>query len=269
MLQQLLQKSKTLRTWQRSVGWQPTLAFTMSRAAGALGWQRAAMNIKPPQVAHALSARLGRSSDMDVFKQIFVEDEYACMRGLTAPRLIFDLGANVGYSSAYFLNVFPTASLVAVEPDPANFDVCRANLAPYSGRVQVICGAVWGRRSQLALSRGTFGDGREWASEVVETTEKSGLETVQGWDVPSLLELAGQEKIDLLKVDIEGSEISVFGPESSSWLPRVRNICIELHGPKCDEVFFHALEDYDYELGHSGELTICSNLRLKGPAAQP
>jgi len=55
----------------------------------------------------------------------------------------------------------------------------------------------------------------------------------------------------------------VFGDTARSWLPRVRNICIELHGQDCQEVFFHALKDFDYELGHSGELTVCRNLRLK------
>jgi hypothetical protein len=115
----------------------------------------------------------------------------------------------------------------------------------------------------LALSRGTFGDGREWASEVREPPEQPGTEAVQGWDIPSLLRLTGKEQIDLLKVDIEGSEVNVFGPESSSWLHKVSNICIELHGPHCEEVFFHALRDFEYELSHSGELTVCSNLRPK------
>ncbi len=39
----------------------------------------------------------------------------------------------------------------------------------------------------------------------------------------------------------------------------IRNICIELHGKGCEEVFFAALKDFDYKLGHSGELAICRN----------
>jgi hypothetical protein len=43
----------------------------------------------------------------------------------------------------------------------------------------------------------------------------------------------------------------------------VRNICIELHGPDCREVFLRALETFEYDLEYSGELTICRNLRQK------
>jgi hypothetical protein len=34
-------------------------------------------------------------------------------------------------------------------------------------------------------------------------------------------------------------------------------------GPDCEDTFFRALADYDYELEHSGELTICRGLRAK------
>jgi hypothetical protein len=67
--------------------------------------------------------------------------------------------------------------------------------------------------------------------------------------------------VDLLKVDIERAELSVFWRSAASWLHKVRNICIELHGKDCEDVFFDALKDFDYELGRSGELTICRNLR--------
>ena len=115
--------------------------------------------------------------------------------------------------------------------------------------VKTVCGAVWSSCSKLALSRGTFGDGREWASQVREFEGNDELLEVEGWDIPSLLNLAKGEQIDLLKVDIEGSEIDLFGPQSLAWLPKVRNICIELHGPRCEEVFFHASKEFDYQLG--------------------
>jgi FkbM family methyltransferase len=210
-----------------------------------------------------VDARLGGSSDLTVFKQIFQFEEYACLLDIPSPRLIVDLGANVGYSSAYFLSCFPTATLLAVEPDPSNFEICCKNLAPYGSRAQIVLGAVWSNRSRLVLSRGTFGDGCEWATQVRQSEGKEDQATVEGWDIPSLLDLAGSKQIDLLKVDIERSELDLFGGGSSSWLPQVRNICIELHGEDCKDVFLGALKDFEYDLGYSGELTICRNLRRK------
>jgi hypothetical protein len=82
-----------------------------------------------------------------------------------------------------------------------------------------------------------------------------------------LLSLAGATCIDLLKIDIERSEIEVFNSGASAWLDKVRNICIELHGPDCERAFLNALADFDYDVTASGELTICRNLRRRTAAA--
>ena len=63
-------------------------------------------------------------SDMAIFHQIFELDEYAGLRDIPAPRFILHLGANVGYSSAFFLTCFPSATVLAGEPDPENFEIC-------------------------------------------------------------------------------------------------------------------------------------------------
>jgi FkbM family methyltransferase len=199
---------------------------------------------------------------MEVFDQIFICQEYSCLRDLNEPSLVLDLGANVGFSAAYFLSVFPKARIVAVEPDAGNLAICKANLSPYGNRVLLLHGAVWSRPATLRLLKGSFGDGREWATQVDESIEEGQpSEGIQAWDVGSLIDMSGRSTVDLLKVDIERAELCVFGESAGAWLHRVRNICIELHGKDCEEVFFAALKDFDYELEHSGELTICRNLR--------
>jgi FkbM family methyltransferase len=248
--------------WLRTTGLRGTLAWETYKLKRFLKFpDLSPLKIKPRQARYGVLARLGDASDMAVFRQIFQEDEYACLRGLPSPRVVFDLGANVGYASAYFLNCFPQSRLLAVEPDPANYRLCQANLEPYRERARVMLGAAWSECGQLFLSRGTFGDGREWATEVLATHPVEREPTVQGWDIPSLLKSFGASEIDLLKVDIEGSELALFGSSSSAWLPLVRNICIELHGPGCERAFFDAMRGYSYDLDRSGELTICRNIR--------
>ena len=224
--------------------------------------------VRPRQVRHALTQRLRGSSDHQVFYQIFVEEEYASLATLKDVQLVLDLGANVGYSSAYFLNCFPNAHFIAIEPDDRNIAVCRLNLKPYGQRVLLLHGAVWSEPTSLNLSHGAFGDGREWSTQVSKPHAGCVGDT-QAWDVNSLIEMAAATQVDLLKVDIERAELAVFGETAKAWLPKVRNICIELHGPDCEETFFRALADYDYELEHSGELTICRSLRTKAAASTP
>jgi FkbM family methyltransferase len=201
---------------------------------------------------------------MQVFDQIFVCQEYSCLKDLKEPLMVLDLGANVGYSAAYFLSIFPNARVVAVEPDERNLEVCQANLSPYGERAILLHCAVWSKPTTLRLLRGAFGDGREWATQVDEMPPgETAYVGVQAWDIGSLIDMGGGGTVDILKVDIEGAELSVFGESSESWLPRVRNICIELHGKDCEKAFFAALKDFRYELLHSGELTICRDLRPK------
>jgi FkbM family methyltransferase len=198
---------------------------------------------------------------MDVLEQIFKETQYACVAGVQSPRVIFDLGANVGYASAYFLSRFPAAEVMAVEPDPGNYEICCKNLSPYGPRARVILGAVWSHRRKLVLLRGAYRDGREWTTQVLATDNPDDAATVDAWDIPSLLKLAGHNHIDILKVDIERSDVELFSNGSRQWLPNVRNMCIELHDEDCERAFFGALQDYEFDLSRSGELTVCLNLR--------
>jgi FkbM family methyltransferase len=253
--------------WGKSTGWRAALAWALYRIKLALGLRPSTLRIRPRLARYPLTARLG-SSDLNVFQQIFQENEYACMRDIKSPHLILDLGANVGYSSAYFLSCFRAATVVAVEPDPENYRQCRSNLIHYGARAQVVQGAVWSKCSRLTFSRPISGQGSEWGVQVV-AGEPAEADGVDAWDIPTLLKMAGAEVIDILKVDIERSELEVFGVSSSLWLPKVRNICIELHGPDCEKVFFDALNDYDYDLGRSGELIICRNLRSRDRLPPP
>jgi len=211
---------------------------------------------------HPLSVRLGKTSDLRVFEDIFLVDEYACLRALKDVFLVLDLGANVGFSSAYFLSSFPKAKVVAVEPDADNCTVCAANLAPYGSRAVLVCGAVWTRRTKLRFSETSVGIGNEWGRQMEESPQMDAA--VEAWDVASLIDMGGFEKADMVKIDIEGGEAAIFGHGADkSWLSRVRNICIELHGQECKDAFFKALEGFDYELSYSHELTICTGLRVK------
>ena len=219
------------------------------------------VNVKPPDLAYPVAVRMFPSSDDFVFDQLFVRREYAPVcRRIKDPKFILDLGANVGFASAIFASRYPSAKILAVEPDPGNYQVCLRNLAPYGDRIRVLLGAVWAKSTQLALARGNFCDGREWATRVGEAAPGNPAD-VQAWDVATLLNLAGQSQVDLVKIDIEGSEAEVFAAETGRWLPMVRNLCIELHDEKCREIFFRALAGFEYEIEEHGEYTFCFNLR--------
>jgi FkbM family methyltransferase len=196
------------------------------------------------------------TSDYQVYRQIFVEQEYGGVEATTDVRFILDCGANVGLASVYFLNRFPQASILAIEPDPDNVVICRQNLKPYGSRAIVIQGGVWSGCSPLAVVPSEFGAGNKWGVQVRSCRHgATGDEVVEGYDVLSLLKYVDVDHVDILKIDIEGSELPVFASLPDRWLPRVRNLVIELHDDKCSLAVFSALERYKYRLFRRGDLT--------------
>lgn len=215
--------------------------------------------IQPKQVAHPLCVRTG-TSDINVLRQIFVKREYGCLDDMIDVRLIIDCGANVGYSSAYFLSQHPSCQVVGIEPDAGNFAVLQRNLAAYGGRAKVLNAGVWSHTVQLAISQDRYRDGREWSKQVrVCGRDETG--DIDGVDVGSILAASGHERISLLKMDVEGAEAVVFSENCGSWLDKVDVIAIELHDDSifgnASEVFFAAISGHGFQVSRSGELTIC------------
>ncbi len=208
---------------------------------------------------HPLLCRPG-TSDGNVFHQVFVEREYACLDDLTGVGLILDCGGNVGYSAAYLLSRFPAGRLVSIEPDPGNFEMLRANLAPYGGTVQLLRSAVWSHPCGLVLSDAPYRDGMDWTRQVRECRpgERPDLRAV---DIATVLRQFPGERISILKMDIEGAEGIVFRSNYENWIDLVDNIVIELHDDSvfgnCTAVFDAATSGRGFSMQRCGELTVC------------
>ncbi len=191
------------------------------------------------------------SSDIKVFNQVFVEREYRCLDHLNEAKLVIDLGANVGYSSAYFLSRFKDCTVLAVEPDPGNFTVLKRNVAPYGNRCYALQNAVWWQSEALRFKHPmTAGD--EWA-RVVEPGNSQDSD-IRAITIPMLLKSAPFPRVSILKIDIEGAEVELFSHDTS-WLECVDNVVIELHGDACREAFLRAVCPWTMMTSTCGELT--------------
>ena len=235
-IQRLLSRPRVLARAWKALGLRTMLHLVYIRLRGS-AQKRYVLHI--PGYPHPIYIRGGKSSDAIALYEVLVTREYAVSAALDVPPAIIDGGANIGMASLFFLNSHPGSRVIAIEPDDSNFELCRLNLEPYGGRVKLIRGAVWKSPGHLSLE---FGE-QEWVHSVRE--DKSG--SVEAFTVPSLIAMCGG-RVDLLKLDIEGSELEIFGSAAREWLPSVRNIAIELHGNDHKDVFLSALGGFRYDL---------------------
>lgn len=203
-----------------------------------------------------------RTSDLRVFHQIFIECEYDCLSDICSPGLVLDCGANVGYSSAYFLSRHPGCRVIAVEPFDSNFALLCQNMAPYGSSVHCVHAAIWSENTRLSMGSEPI-LGEEWAQQVAEFSR--GRADLAAFDIPHLLSASGEPRVSILKMDIEGAEACVF-KHGCDWLSQIDNIVIELHTNTVfgngKEAFLNAIAAENFDVSTWGELTVCKRRHL-------
>lgn len=195
-----------------------------------------------------------RTSDFDVFRQVFLQQQYV-IPDLKDPHFIIDAGANIGLTSLFLLLRYPNATIIAIEPDPENFEIAVHNLRSFANRCHLVHGGLWSEDTELAISRGTYADGRHWATQTVKPASAD-AEIVPVYHLASLIDKYNFKTIDLLKIDIEGAELQVFRDGDTSFLATTECCAIECHGADCVEAFQNAISKYNFGTIESGELLI-------------
>jgi FkbM family methyltransferase len=158
-----------------------------------------------------------------------------------------DAGAHIGMASILFALEYPTARIIAIEPEPSNFAALVRNTASYK-TITPIQAALWREDGQVTL--GASNAHPKGAFQIVE----NGTQRVRAITMDTLMHETGIHSIDFLKVDIEGAEVEVF--ESCPWIRNVRVIAIELHDrvrPGCSSVVKNAARDLHCD--QRGEVT--------------
>ena len=191
--------------------------------------------------------------DVILYSAILVHEQYG-RAPLKNPRTIIDCGANIGFATAYFLWKNPEAHVIALEPDPINYNLCKKNVQQFGKRITLVNGAVWGSAGPMRVKGDNLGT---WASTVVPARDGTiSSETIEGFDMPTLFDRYDIRTVDILKMDIEGAEFEIFTAENLDWISRVRCFQIELEDDKCKQAFFRALANWPFRFLRHSEVTI-------------
>lgn len=226
-----------------------TGAYTLARAIGGRG---PAWLPLPGVEGHFLLRR--HTSDVAAFEQVFIDREYDLPIGDMRPKFIIDGGANVGCASVFFAQKFPQASIWAFEPERSNYEILEQNGKRFDN-ITTMKAAIWSSDTYVEIQNP---NDEKWAFRVQQAAT-DGSSRVQALSIPSILKMAGADRVDILKIDIEGAERELFDESSAHWIHRVDVIIIELHDwirPGCSDALSVATRGLNWERSRIGENTI-------------
>lgn len=200
----------------------------------------------------------GGGSDFEVFKQVYLYRFYNTDFAFE-PKIIIDCGANIGITTVFFKNKFPNTRIIAVEPEVSNVEMLKMNTKNLTG-VEIEAKGLWGRECFLEIVEGS--DSMAWSFKVnaLESQREGAISAIS---IPKLIEKYNLESIDILKIDIEGSEENVFQEDISSWIHMVKVIIIELHDwqkPLSSKSFFKLFSNYNFNYSHNGENIVATQV---------
>ena len=238
---------------------QATLKPSPERVERCLGDRRRCVLPNGLEIAH-----LNQYETDYLYQEIF-EDETYLKHGIRLPdkATVVDIGANIGMFSLFVLSRCADPTIYAFEPAPQVYDLLKANGAAYGRRVHALnMGAAdkaksatftFYERSSVfsgfhtddsedreaiqAVVRNTLRDEVAVAEDAVESyvaqlTAERLRRTTHECRLISVSDLIREhriDKIDLLKVDAEKSELEILaGIEDGDW-PKIAQIVLEIH----------------------------------------
>jgi FkbM family methyltransferase len=159
-------------------------------------------------------------SFLHAIKEIFVDEIYL-FKTTNASPLIIDCGGYIGISALFFKLNYPQSKVVVFEPDSENFDLAKENIDSWGfENIELHKKAVWINSEDLE-----FYESNSMASSVHAINTGGNKVKVSAIRLKDFLD----QKVDFLKIDIEGAEYEVL-LDIKSRLLNVEKMFVEYHG---------------------------------------
>ncbi len=193
------------------------------------------LGLSYPQYPFVLRLRSGENipieelTDLKAFWQIFLRKVY---RVAPTDCSIVDLGANIGVFTLYAARCAQRSKIFSVEPFPNTFRRLLATVGDHHLEARVTClnFAAAGSCGERLMPDAPVPSQRRTLSSVAFSAKVSTGTEVMGKTLEAILDENHLSHIDLVKVDIEGSEYEVFLSTPSHVLARIDRIAMEYHG---------------------------------------
>ena len=172
-----------------------------------------------------------------VFKEIFVTDFYTIdelVKPLPANPVIIDIGANAGYFNIILFAKIKEATVYAYEPIPSNYELFKKNIAlnpSLQNKIHLFNKAVTGMPQQyVELFMEEVSDNSVIASVYADfDTQNQHTLKVSAISLQEIINGNQLQRIDLVKVDCEGSEYPIIYQSPNEVWQKIQMLTIEVH----------------------------------------
>ena len=167
-----------------------------------------------------LRPTLWSAHDMITLNEMFCREDY---RVRQPPRLVVDIGSNIGLSALYFMSRGASVRCHLYEPVVRNVERLRSNLRDFENRYELEQVAVADFAGQSAFRLEETGRYGGLSGSLPDMT------TVRVVHIDAVLEhaLAAADTISVLKIDVEGDEGRLLAAARADLLARVEMIYVE------------------------------------------
>ena len=173
--------------------------------------------------------RLQEFYDIQTLWQIFFHRVYDVR---PSDRVIIDAGANIGLFACYAAWRSPSAEILCLEPFPATFERLLATVSSnrLEKRIKCLNYALDDRERVAVMSATDDVEASQMRRLAADAAPSAGV-SVRTMTLERLVDATNAEIIDLLKMDIEGSEFDVLLTTGPRVFRRIRRINVEYHQP--------------------------------------
>lgn len=172
------------------------------------------------------SFKINHHIDALTIKEIFLEEEYTSQN--KNPKVIIDIGANIGTYSVLMSTEFPKAHIYSFEPDPRTFELLESNIRlNQCHNVEFFRLGVSGKSGYVNF----YSSPITGTSSVIRSSNQGKVRSVRIKliTLEEIIKVNKIKHIDILKLDAEGIEFDILLNCQKSILSKISEIFFEYH----------------------------------------